>query len=48
MKMATQSSILACKIPWAHTHTHTQNSMDRGYSPWDCKRVGYNLATKQR
>ena len=36
--MATHSSILAWKIPWA-----------RGaWSSWSCKRVGHNLVTKQQ
>ena len=38
-KMATHSSILAWEIP--------QRSLV-GYRPWDQKRVGHNLATKQQ
>ena len=38
-EMATHSSILAGKSPG-------QRSLG-GYSPWGCKRVGHNLATKQ-
>ena len=38
-KLATHSSILAWEIPWWWSLV--------GYSPWDHKRVGYNLATKQ-
>ena len=36
--MATQSSILTWEIPWV------AGSL-AGYSPWDRKRVGHNLAT---
>ena len=39
-EMATHSSIFAEK-------SHGQRSLV-GYSPWDCKRVGHNLATKQQ
>ena len=35
-EMAAHSSILAWEIPWTE-----------GYRPWSCKRVGYNLVTKQ-
>ena len=38
--MATHSSILAGK-------SHGQRSL-AGYSPWGCKRVGHDLATKQQ
>ena len=38
-EMATSSSILASEIPW------TEDLM--GCSPWDHKRVGHDLATKQ-
>ena len=38
-KMATHSSILAWRIPWTE-------EPGAGYSPWGCKRVGHNLATK--
>ena len=38
-EMATQSSILAWKTPW------TESLM--GYSPWDCKKIGHDLGTKQ-
>ena len=37
---ATHSSILASEI-------HGQRSL-AGYSPWSCKRIGHNLATKQQ
>ena len=39
--MATQSSILAWRIPW----TEESGAL---YSPWDCKKVYYDLATKQQ
>ena len=39
-EMVTHSSILAWEIPW-------QRSL-AGYSPWGCRRVGYDLATKQQ
>ena len=39
-EMATHSSIFAWEIPGWRT------LMD--YSPWGCKRVGYDLATKQQ
>ena len=39
-EMATRSSILAWEI-------HGQRSLV-GYSLWDCKRVGHDLATKQQ
>ena len=45
------------KSPWArkwqpapvflHGKSHRQRSL-AGYSPWDCERVGHNLATKQQ
>ena len=38
--MATHSNILAWEI-------HGQRSL-AGYSPWSCKRIGHNLATKQQ
>ena len=38
--MAPHSSTLAWKIPW------TEES--GSYSPWGCKRVGHDLATKQQ
>ena len=38
--MATHSSILAWKIPWAEEPGAT--------SPWGRKQVGHNLATKQQ
>ena len=37
---ATYSSILAWKISW--------KGEPCGYSPWSCKKVRYNLATKQQ
>ena len=39
--MATHLNILAWRIPW------TEESM-AGYSPGDCKRVRYVLATKDQ
>ena len=36
--MATHSSILAWEIPWKE---------EPGGSSWSCRRVEYNLATKQ-
>ena len=39
-EMATHSSILPWEIPW-------KRSLAR-YSPWGCKRVRYNLVTKQQ
>ena len=39
-EMATHSSVLAWEIP------RTENA--GGYSPWGPKRVGHDLATKQR
>ena len=38
-EMATRSSILTWEIPW------TEKPL--GYSPWGCKRVRHDLATKQ-
>ena len=38
---ATRSSILAWEIPW----TEEPGGL---YSPWGCKRVGHDLATKQQ
>ena len=38
--MATHSRIFAWEVPW----TEEPGS----YSPWGCKRVGHNLATKQQ
>ena len=40
-EIATQSSILAWRIPW----TEESGAL---YSPWDCKKVYYDLATKQQ
>ena len=40
-ELATHSSILAREIPW-------MEEPGRLYSPWGCKRVGYNLANKQQ
>ena len=39
-EMATHSRILAWEI-------HGQRSL-AGYSPWGCKRVGYDLETEER
>ena len=39
-EMATHFSIFA----W---ESHAQRSLE-GYSPWGCKRVGHDLATKQQ
>ena len=39
-EMAIDSSLLAWKIPWKRSLV--------GYSPWGCKRVRHDLATKQR
>ena len=39
-RMAMHSSILAWEIPW------TERILV-GYSPWSCKRVKHDLATKQ-
>ena len=39
-EMATHSSILAREILWIETPA--------GCSPWGCKRVGHDLATKQQ
>ena len=39
-EMAIHSSILACEIPWTEEL--------EGYSPWSCKTVRHNLATKQQ
>ncbi|MCG5651159.1 hypothetical protein L0P53_14600, partial [Holdemanella sp. DFI.5.21] len=44
-EMATQSSILAWEIPW--TEELGQRSL-AGYRPWDHKRMGHDLATKQQ
>ena len=38
-EMATHSIILAWRIPWTE---------EPGYSPWDQKRAGHNLATNQQ
>ena len=38
-EMSTHSSILAWRSPWTEEPV--------GYSPKGCKRVGYNLVTKQ-
>ena len=38
---ATHASILAWEIPW----TEEPGGL---YSPWGCKRVGHDLATKQQ
>ena len=38
-EMATHSSILPWKIPWTIVLA--------GYTPWDCKGVRHDLATKQ-
>ena len=38
--MAALSSILALENPWTEE--------PGGYSPWGCKRVGHDLATKQQ
>ena len=38
--MATHSSILAWKIPWAEE--------PGGYSPWGLKKVRHDLVTKQQ
>ena len=38
-KMATHSNILAWRIPWTEEHD--------GLQFMGCKRVGYNLVTKQ-
>ena len=37
---AVHYSVLAWEIPWKRSLV--------GYSPWGCKRVGRDLATKQR
>ena len=39
-ELATNSSILACKIPWTEEPS--------GYSSWGHKRVRHDLATKQQ
>ena len=39
-EMATHSSILAWEIPWTER--------PGGYSPWDLKRMGYDLGTNQQ
>ena len=39
-EMATHSRILAWEVPWIEE--------SGSYSPWGCKRVGHNLATKQQ
>ena len=39
--MATHSSILPWEIPWTE-------EPGRGPSPWGCKRVKHDLATKQQ
>ena len=38
-EMTTHSGILAWETPWREG--------PGGYSPWDCRRTGHNLATKQ-
>ena len=43
-EMATHSRILAWEIPWTEEHGGLQSM---GSSPWGCKRVGHDLATKQ-
>ena len=40
-EMATHSSILPWEIPWTE-------EPGRGPSPWGCKRVKHDLATKQQ
>ena len=40
--MATDSSLLA----FLPGHSHGQRSLE-GYSPWGCKRIRHDLATKQ-
>ena len=40
-EMASYSSILAWEIPWI-------DELGGLYSPWGCKRVRYNLGTKQQ
>ena len=40
--MATHSSILAWEIPW------TEEPGELSYNPWGCKRVVYDLVTKQQ
>ena len=40
-EMATLPSILAWEIPWTE-------EPGGSYSPWGCKRVGYNSTTKQQ
>ena len=39
-EIATHFSILAWEIPWTED--------PGGYSPWDHKRVGHDLVTKQQ
>ena len=39
-EMVTHSIILAWEIPWTESLVC--------YSPWGCKRVGHDLATKQQ
>ena len=39
-EMATHSSIFVWEIPWTEE--------PGGYSPWDCKKVWHDLATKQQ
>ena len=39
-EMVTHFSILAWEVPWTEDLA--------GYSPWDCKRVTHNFATKQQ
>ena len=39
-EMASHFTILAWKIPWTERLV--------GYNPWDLRRVGRDLATKQR
>ena len=39
--MATHSSIFVWETPWTE-------EPGQGYSPWGCKRVRYNLATKRQ
>ena len=41
---AAHSCILAWEIPWTK---EPWDPTGASYSPWGCKRVGHNLATKQ-
>ena len=51
LKVATHSSILFFFFFFTSVFlpgkSHRQRSLE-GYSPWDCKRVGHNLATEQQ